>query len=384
VRDGAFEDERTFQLATTPTALAFDPKGQQLAVGGEDGFIRYLVVADKGGAETLTKTLPPRFLSFSPDGRWLASGHPPTDSFRFDADQQSRLQLWDLDKGTSRTLELKGHLSGVAFAPDSQSLALWGSAYQRGKDGEIRLGFVQTFPLALDNARKPIAFKEPVFRVQFHKQTEQITVLLRKNQVGSEPHFLIRRYDRNWQEQEGEGQVQTSFLTVSPAGNEAVSRRAVNGPGGRIDRLVFWDLSQLREQGAREIASKDVAKGSGGFAWLLQEYFPDGNRLALGLESGAVELWDVATRARLASAEASTGRSLSASPVSVSADRLAVLQNGRVNLWAVTDKELKRLRTDWQFPGPIHAIALHPTGSILATANHNGAIYLLRLPKPQE
>jgi hypothetical protein len=177
--------------------------------------------------------------------------------------------------------------------------------------------------------------------------------------------------------------VNSSFLAVSPSGNEAVSRRAVDGPNGRIDRLVFWDLSQLKEQGAREIARKEVAKGSGGFALVFQEYFPDGKRLALALESSVVELWDVDTRARLDKAEI-TGRLLCAPAISASGDRLAAVQHTRVNVWAVTDKELKRLRADWQFPGPVHAIALHPTGTILATANSNGVIYLLRMPKPQE
>jgi WD40 repeat protein len=52
---------------------------------------------------------------------------------------------------------------------------------------------------------------------------------------------------------------------------------------------------------------------------------------------------------------------------------------GEMILWDVTAGD-KRLA--WQLPGTIQSAAFAPDGRHLATANVNGTVYVLRLPKP--
>src|SRR5439155_415682 len=113
--------------------------------------------------------------------------------------------------------------------------------------------------------RRFLNFNDPVHRVQFHPETGRVSLLLRINYSMGGAHVLVRQYDAaSWQDR-GVDKVHTSFLTLAPSGRLAVSRQGVDEPGvGRVDRAVFWDLSKLDDDGAKEGQHFDIGKGTGG------------------------------------------------------------------------------------------------------------------------
>jgi WD40 repeat protein len=118
------------------TALAFDPAGRLLAVGGLDGSVtlwnaasgkRYVHLPRSGGSVDPFQLVPLRVnaVAFSPDGKTLAVGHGFPLDIVPGAHVRSEVRLWDVDAGKV-LLTLKGHqgsIGGLAFSPDGLVLA---------------------------------------------------------------------------------------------------------------------------------------------------------------------------------------------------------------------------------------------------------------------
>jgi WD40 repeat protein/serine/threonine protein kinase len=122
-------------LPTAPApilvSLAFSPDGETLAAGGENGG------ANLWAVKTGQPKEPVRWhrgfvhaVAFSPDGRWLASGG-----------LDSSVQFIDRASGRRvHTLRLRTPITGLAFSPDSQTLA----AASDGPGPPVRLWDVAT------------------------------------------------------------------------------------------------------------------------------------------------------------------------------------------------------------------------------------------------
>jgi WD40 repeat protein len=125
-----------------PTAVAFSPADEFLAVGGAGGFITWIDSATGQEINVLmghTDTV--RALAFSPDGRTLASGG-----------QDKSVRLWQVPTG-KELLTLPGtksDVTGLAFSPDSRSLAI------SRHDGNVELWLPAPGERIDSTARKPL------------------------------------------------------------------------------------------------------------------------------------------------------------------------------------------------------------------------------------
>ena len=108
--------------AGTAVSVSFSPDGRTLASGGSGGVLLWDVASRPSPGDSTTYTSPAvldersgyHFVSFSPDGRTLASG----------TQQDGTVRLWDVANRT-QTAVLEGHknVNSVSFSPDGRTLA---------------------------------------------------------------------------------------------------------------------------------------------------------------------------------------------------------------------------------------------------------------------
>ena len=116
----------------TVISLSFSPDGRTLASGSHDNTIRLWDVATGAarGKPLAGHTDSVSSVAFSPDGKTLASGS-----------DDKTIRLWDVSTGVSKGRPLAGHtnwVTSVSFSPDSRTLASGSS------DNTIRLWDVST------------------------------------------------------------------------------------------------------------------------------------------------------------------------------------------------------------------------------------------------
>jgi WD40 repeat protein len=306
---------------------------------------------------TLKHTQPVWGVSFSPDGKRIASGTGRLGA-RGEPPLPGEVKLWDAQTG-QELLALQGHtgaVRSVVFSPDGQRLA------SGSDDRTVTVWDVQTGKVVL--ALK--GHTEPVTSVTFSPDGQRIA----SGSGNAGQAFAVGGFDPSkpgevkvWDALTGQqllslkGDTRTlTSVAFSPDGKRLAS--------GSADRTVkVWDL-----QTAQQVLSLQGHKNSVNSV----AFSPDGNRIASGSADHTVKVWAAQTGQELLTLQ---GYRDWVNSVAFSPDgkRLASGSGDhRVKVWdAQTGQELLTLQGH---TAHVYSVVFSPDGERLASGSHDGTV----------
>jgi len=324
--------------------VVYSPGDSMLALGGTDGWIHLL---DPGTLKILRSWQASKegltALAFSPDGSRLASGAGFSDA---------TIRLWDPARGSAAGV-LEGHASWVstlAFSHDGHRLA------SAGGDGTVRI-----WNMDPDSAATPrrAAFRGHVGEIDALAWSPDDQTVLSGGRDGR-----ILTWDPRRSPSEG-GSVTVPLAVASfqfmPEGRSVV---AVDWEG----RLVVCSLPHT---GAMTVESRGRIEGTFGEVQLSR----DGSRMAVGSDTGNVEIRDGTGRRRLALGTA--GASIP----------ILLRHQPEPDIWWIVDAlgGVRRWRGEgpipgaaWHMPPGLIAASLSPDFQSIAGVHRDGSIHVLR------
>ncbi len=330
------EDEKPVNRKAAPTQVASQPKEAKAAdlpdkAEPQEPKLRATLKGHKGPVNCVT---------FSPDGKTLASGGAKT------------IKLWDVATGKEQAT-FEGHTAGVpsvAYSPDGKMLAS-GSADQTIKLWDVKTG------KELATLKGHTA---PVYPVVFTADGKTLA-------SGSEDN-TIKLWDVATGKERTTIKDHTSAvysLVYSPDGKTLAS-------GSQDKTIKLWDVATGKEQATLKGHTEcvyDVA------------YSPDGKTLASGSWDKTIKLWDVATGKERATLKGHTSMVYA---VAYSPDGKTLASGSgfdgpnEIRLWDVaTAKELATLK---QPTDVVCFLAYSPDGKTLASSSWDDTIMLWEIP----
>ena len=265
-------------------------------------------------------------VSFSPDGRTLASGS-----------NDQTVRLWDVETGTLKnTLRHTDRVLSVAFSPDGQLLA------SGSQDAILRLWNGK-------NLRGIIGHTNAIWSVSFSPDGNTL--------ASGSTDGTVRLWD-----------VETITLKNTLRHTDRVLSVAFSPDGltlasGSDDRVRLWDLetSTLKNNLRHPRAVWSVS------------FSPDGNTLASACEDGTVRLWDPET----STLKNNLGRTDWVRSVTFSPDGSTLASgsgnNGIVWLWHVGGTLISTLT---EHTDDVWGLAFSPDGNMLASGSEDDTVLL--------
>ena len=260
----------TVPVASAVAAIAFDPSGRRIAVGGYQS-VHLMGLADRRWAATLTGHADlVRAVAFSPDGRRLAVAGGPSGRF-------GEVKIWDVEKASARLVStIHGHtdtILAVAFSPDGATIATAG--YDRlVKLWDLSNGTLLTTMKEHQDAVYAVAFM-PGGR-QLISAAGDRTLKVWDVSTGKRLYTMSDALDSLY------------AVAVHPSGTQIAAAGA-----DRMIRTWTWNAGALSPGGSpATLAGSTFAHGD---AVLRLAYSPDGAALVSGGADRVIKVWDART-----------------------------------------------------------------------------------------
>ncbi|MDT3443935.1 TIR domain-containing protein [Pseudofrankia sp. BMG5.37] len=341
-----------FSYGGRPSSLVFSPDGRGVALG-EDGTVVLCDLADTGRL-TVSTRLPtgegsrsgPAPLAFAPNGRLLAAA----------GDDGDGPTVWDLSEGRTPRPQLlpvvqSADLTGLAFSPDSQTLAgssadhtmvLWDITRRMPVKSKPHPGFVSSVAFSPDGTTVATGAVDGVVRLW------PVHGRVLDNQGGN-----------------------TTALAV--------------GPGGRLLALAGVDRTVRLVDGTDPPRPRGLITGLPAPADCLS--VSADSRVLVACAGARAWLWDISDPDRPVPRGPLPATDVSSAQFGSAANALLATGNpyGTVTLWDVADLERPRTMTQLSFPSYAEAtwsLAFDPAGRTLASAGP-AVVALWNLDQPR-
>ncbi len=304
-----FREVALFGEPPSSATAQIAPTRDALAVSGTDGAIRVWDLRTRARRLLLRTEMHQRTghdaiglcLAFSPDGRWLASGHV-----------DGAVHLWDVERGLEVPVRMRHEASvgALAFSPDGTTLA------SGGMDANLKLWDLAT------------AVETGEARRELYRQPAGVTALTYAGASGAwlitgHANKILRLVDGRSCRLLGTlrgPEAQVSLLLLSPDGKHIAA--------ASHDRSIrVYDVeSRTQAFSAQPSRTKPTVS---------MAFFPDGRHLASVAQDNAVQIWDVTSTAPAVVLWGPAGESYAAVDLYGACDHVAAaLSDGRVRLWA--------------------------------------------------
>ncbi|HET7219714.1 MAG TPA: hypothetical protein VFJ02_16775, partial [Vicinamibacterales bacterium] len=358
--------------AENTTVVTYAPDGRYAAVAGWNGIVEIWDVSARRVATRISSPDPQNLndLAFSPDGRWLAAAGGTS------------ILVWDAATG-KYLFRLEGHegrVQSVSFSPDGRLLAsgsadrtirLWTVADRRERARLLgHTSWVNAAKFSADGTRLVSAGADSTARIWDVRTGSPIGVLEHAaavDDVAFTPdgtrivtagwEAAISVWDASTLTRVRQLEGHTS-LVMSLAIDRSRGTLASTGVDGTI-RL--WDLASGRERSRiRAAAGRHVRSVS---------FAPDGRQLATVSDSGILRFWDVDAGETSQEAKTLRGHSDRVTCLSFSPDESRLItgsRDGTARIWRTdTGDEVAVLRHE----GIVNAAQFSPDGATVITAD---------------